>query len=143
MTNIDIVDLPKEFARTFGNSTKEKLITEAINEIEELRKSLIFHIEESEERNKSRLHWLDMYHAAQELFNEEMEARNDCYHTVCEWCARSRLEEHVEDGEIYASYVCSDWRYFIDGDECFRFNRKKYYSEIKKILKEENRKNDR
>ena len=80
---------------------------------------------------------------AKDLSLEMMEARNDCYHTVCEWCARSRLEEHVEDGEIYASYVCSDWRYFIDGDECFRFNRKKYYSEIKKILKEENRKNDR
>lgn len=59
-------------------SIESKLMLEAKEEIEKLRKNLIFQIEESVRSNDSRLKYMDFLHNAMELYEETCKNVRDC-----------------------------------------------------------------
>ena len=111
--NIDIVDLLKDLAESLGDTTKAKIVNEAIHEIIRLRKSWEFQRKEADWNNKSRLHFMDMFQTGAEMFEET----NVC----CAWC-------QFADS-------CSDSCENHADEECFRLNHSKYYNEIEKRIK--------
>lgn len=108
--NIDIVDLLKDLTESLGDTTKAKIVKEAIHEIVRLRKSWKFQRKEAEWYNKSRLHFMDMFQTGAEMFSET----NVC----CAWC----------------QFDCS-CRDNHANEECFKLNHSKYYTEIEKRIK--------
>lgn len=108
--NIDIVDLLKDLGESLGDTTKAKIVKEAIHEIVRLRKSWKFQRKEAEWNNKSRLHFMDMFQTGAEMFEET----NVC----CAWC----------------QFACS-CRDNHASEECFKLNHSKYYAEIEKRIK--------
>lgn len=128
MKEIDITELLEacvkllEKAEISRESTESKIILNAKEEIERLRKSKEFYIEESEHNNKSRLYYMDRLLDAQ-----------DFYEKTC----KSVRERSVGD------YVCGMCRWDCDTsigpsgdymqecpgferDDCFELDIKKY-----------------
>ncbi len=110
--NIDITDLLKDLAESLGDTTKAKIVKEAVHEITRLRKSWEFQRKEAEWNNKSRLHFMDMFQTGAEMFAET----NIC----CEWCCFNKS--------------CSDGH---ADQECFRLDRNRYYTEIEKRMNDD------
>ena len=110
IVNIDIVDLLEDLTESLGDTTKAKIVKEAIHEIVCLRKSCKFQRKEAEWNNNSRLHFMDMFQTGAKMFAET----NVC----CAWC----------------QFACS-CRDNHANEECFKLNHSKYYTEIEKRIK--------
>lgn len=110
--NIDITDLLKDLAESLGDTTKAKIVKEAVHEITRLRKSWEYQRKEAEWNNKSRLHFMDMFQTGAEMFAET----NIC----CAWC---RFSDSCRDDNA--------------DEKCFELDRNEYYAEIEKRMKDD------
>ena len=83
-----------------------------------------FHIDESEERNRTRLDWMDKYHAMQNILEETLadirREYDDEY--ACSWCKQNLYDDAGE-------YLECDGFHKKD---CFQMDSKKLWSEVKR-----------
>lgn len=125
---IDITELLEhhvgllEKAGISRESTESKLMLEAKEEIEKLRKSLNFQIEESNSNNTSRLKYMDYLYNAMELYEETCKnvrerTVEDYVCGMCKWDCDTSIGpsgDHMNE--------CPGF----DKDDCFELNTDKF-----------------
>ena len=120
---IDITELLDSLAESL-EGTSQKLVREAIKEIKDLRKSVKFHIDESEERNRARLLWMDKYRVIGDILEETLadirREYDDEY--ACSWCKQNLYDDA-------GKYLECDGFHKKD---CFQLDGKKLSSEVKR-----------
>lgn len=128
MTEIDITELLEEYVGLLEksgipkDSTESKLMLRAKEEIESLRRSMEFQVQEATDNNNSRLRLLDVIENARNLYESTCksvreETAGDHVCGMCKWDCDTSIGpsgEHMQE--------CPGF----DKDDCFQLNRGKY-----------------